>query len=253
MPHLALPCRPAVVLTTLTATIVMLTGCTSSSHSSAASSSSAATSSASTTSAGTSSSSATPTTSGSAATTSVAASGTAAAGSGSIATDAADGVSIALPAGYRQIKDAAQLQQLLDKGASTSTFAKGLMTKYGALLKSSIKIFALDTDQALLSDNVNLLVTPAQGASISELKAQLPQLELQLRSAGAKVGSTTTTTVAGSPALRLAYTLSNAGQELKGSQAYVLHHDKLYIITVTQAPTSSPAAAEAIFAGVSFS
>lgn len=167
-------------------------------------------------------------------------------------TDQVNGFSVRLPAGYRQIRDKAQVRSLIRAGAASNLRLRAVLEQYAGL-GDRARVFAYRLGAKGFADNVNILSEPAEGVDtnrIGEVYSQVkPALQGRL---GATITGHRVERVAGRKALRVEYRLTVAQRSLRGTQVYLIHQGRALIVTVTQEASSAQAEADLIIDSLRF-
>lgn len=163
----------------------------------------------------------------------------------------ADGATVVLPSGWEEVPlDAGQVQGFLDDAAASNPeLADALQGALSGVSDLGVSMFAISPDLSTdtFVTNSNLLLTPNQGASLSDTGAA--QVDY-LQSLGATEVTSTEIDVNGSPALKAQYTLEAnvpAGPvTVYGIQYVVMGDANVGLLTVSAASQDAAADADAM-------
>jgi hypothetical protein len=157
-------------------------------------------------------------------------------------TDAADGISITLPAGYTRLLDPAQIQRLLAAGQAELQDMQAQVANLSAAYKQA-KIVAIKTPvTGPFASDLTVDVVSAGGSSPNDVAQLLTSASATLTSQGAKITGHSAVSVAGLPALRIDFTVAVGGITVDGTEVYVIYANKLYVTTMGQNDASYDAA-----------
>lgn len=150
-------------------------------------------------------------------------------------TDAVDGFSVTLPAGYTRITDKAKLRSVVKAGAATAgPRFKALLDQYeSALDHQKVTAFKLSTPD--YADNFNIIVDSAGQLDAEHIgDGYLPLKQVLEGKLGATITSHRVETVAGTNALRIEYRLPVAQKSVRGTQVYLIYNGKILILSIGQ-------------------
>jgi hypothetical protein len=154
-----------------------------------------------------------------------------AAAAGPTVRDSANGYGVQLPAGYRAITDPAQAATL---AAPLPSADRALVTQQiQRAFRQGAKLMAIkSTGRAV--DSINVVVIPAQGltpAAFADRQGQ-DRLTAPLTQLGAKNVVATPMRIAGTPGLRISYSLPAGNRLVQGVQLYAVNANRAYITTL---------------------
>jgi hypothetical protein len=168
-------------------------------------------------------------------------------------TDAADGISVTLPAGYTRLTDTAQLQAVANAASAPPQLASQIANA-GDMFAKGAKIVAYKTPDGAFADNLNIIVSDAAGMNPADIAQAFPAASQILTSSGATVTGHSAVTVGGQPALQVEYTMPASGFTVNGTQVYIVHAGKVFITSISQAAATPNAAdVKAIIDSMTFS
>lgn len=163
-------------------------------------------------------------------------------------TDPAVGYQLVLPRGYVRITSKEQLAEIAKAGSKA--LKKRSQELSAAAFQENVKLFAINR---LTGGTINLVVVDAGGATSADLQDQADTFETLLKNQlGATKVTSAPVTIDGDPGLRADGTVNTSGTEVRLTQLYAVHADRVFITTIGGAASTPESVIRAVAAGERF-
>lgn len=163
-------------------------------------------------------------------------------------TDPTVGYQLVLPRGYVRITSKEQLAEIAKAGSKA--LKKRSQELSAAAFQENVKLFAINR---LTGGTINLVVVDAGGATSADLQDQADTFETLLKNQlGATKVTSAPVTIDGDPGLRADGTVNTSGTEVRLTQLYAVHADRVFITTIGGAASTPESVIRAVAAGERF-
>ena len=170
-------------------------------------------------------------------------------------TDAANGYSLELPAGWLALPDESRAEPVQVSGPTAKNIPAAVSAQAKHLYESGPKFIAIEDGTNLSSANVNVVVKPAGGADAKDIMKFVPAVRSALAALHPTSFTSKQVTLGDKPAAQIDYTYDVAGNKggVSARLVYAVNKGKTYIVTITRATTSSPSPMDTIATSIRFS